>query len=370
MIRFYMFICDVLHLPDRSGPARDRSGDSIYKTGYLCLIISKLTAIQYSLMFMERKMFRINKGFCKSLSVVFVAVTVLTVSCKKEQSVVQQPVPEVKSAIVTFVLGDVKVSSQAEAARDLCVNDRIKPGSIIETGDKSIATLQINEVGSILINEKTMLIIDSILTPEKGTALDLKSGSVFSRIVKKTGNQYSVKTMTMLAAVRGTEFLTIADRDKWHVLVKAGTVNVSTDIDPEGKPVIEKKKADVDKKGSIKIGFQNRIQELTLEKLAVKSPYIEEVEKKTAEDIKDVFKKLEPEEKKIEQKIEKLKEMMLSPLDRLRKQGRPLVELFLKDGIQIIGAIEKTGDGKLKLNTGESIIDIPKDDIRRRIPVK
>ena len=313
---------------------------------------------------------RFHKFFFRLLFIPLVIITISTVSCKKEQPVEKQPVPEVKTAIVTFVLGDVKVTNPGETARDLVAHDRIKAGSVIETGEKSIATLQINEVGSILINEKTRLLLDKILSPEKGTELELKSGSVFSRVVKKTGNQYSVRTMTMLAAVRGTEFLTVADEGKWHVLVKSGTVNVSTSSDPEGKPVIEKKKADVDRKGRIKIIFQDRIQELTLEKLAVKSPYIEEVEKKTVEDIKDIFKKLESDEKRIEQKIEKIKENMLSPLDRLRKQGRPLVELFLKDGSQIIGSIEKTEDGKLKLNTGESIIDIPKADIKRRIPVK
>jgi hypothetical protein len=314
-------------------------------------------------------MYRRNKLLFHIMLFLVIALAVSAISCKKEEpQQPQQQKPE-PTALVTFVLGKVTVTSPDGTSAALSVKDEIETGAVIETGAKSFANLQIADTGMIRVDEKSRLEMKDILSADNGTVLNLKTGSAFSRVIKKLDTKYRIETPTMVASVRGTEFLTIASDKKGQVLVKEGTVNVSTSSDTEGKPVTERKRAAVDDKGGIKLAFQNKLQELTLEKYAL-NPYIEGAEIKSAEEIQEIYKSLNPEEKKIDKKIEETKVMMLSPLDRLRKAGKPLVELFLKDGSQIIGAIEKTTETNIKLNTGESVIEIPKADIKRRVSTK
>ena len=103
-----------------------------------------------------------------------------------------------------------------------------------------------------------------------------------------------------------------------------------------------------------------------LEKYAL-HPYIEDVETKSAEEIEKSFEKVNSEEKKINEEINGLQESLL---DKLRRQGKPLVRLYLKDGSQLIGSIEESTAENVNLNTGENIITIPKAEIKRRVPTE
>jgi sRNA-binding regulator protein Hfq len=69
-------------------------------------------------------------------------------------------------------------------------------------------------------------------------------------------------------------------------------------------------------------------------------------------------------EKKIEEEIHGLQDTLL---DRLRKSGKPITKLYLKDGSEMIGVIEKSTENSVRLDTGESVIEIPKKDILRRM---
>jgi hypothetical protein len=311
-------------------------------------------------------MYRRNKLVILIMLFAVITLSIFAISCKKEAPQQAKPDP---TALVTFVLGNVTVTRPDGSSAALNVKDEIKTGAAIETGVKSFVNLQIADAGLIRVDEKSRLEMNDILSADNGTVLDLKTGTVFSRVIKKLDRKYRINTPTMIAAVRGTEFLTIATDKKGQVFVKEGIVNVSTSSDTEGKEIIERKRVVVNEKGDIKLAFQNRLQELTVEKYAL-NPYIENAEIKSAEEIEEIYKSIKPEEKKIDKKIEEVKIMMLTPLDRLRKAGKPLVELFLKDGSEIIGSIEKTTESNISLNTGESIIEIPKTDIKRRVSTK
>lgn len=289
---------------------------------------------------------------------VVIAATAMLHSCGKTAK-------EAK-AVATLVVGEVTVTHAGKGPAALNAGDEIKAGAVVTTGKKSMATLQIDTVGIVRIAENSTLKMKTLYAAGRATELNLDSGTVFSKVMKKSGMEYQVKTPTLVASVRGTQFVVVARGKGDSVMVREGIVAVATPSEKKAREVTEKKRAAVNEEGRIEIAAQNRLEELILEKYALQ-PYIDGIETKKPEEVAKAFKEIGKEEERIDKQIEEIK---LSPLDRLRKQGKPLVKLFLKDGSQIISSIEETTADGVKLNTGESVIIIPKTDIRRRVPTK
>jgi len=295
-----------------------------------------------------------------SLFILMAIIAFSTPSCKGKEN----PVPE--NAFVTFTAGDVQISYPNTENRPLQLKEAVKTGAVIVTGNKSCATLQILKTGLVRISENTVLRADQILSPGKGTVLNLKTGKAFSKILKNKGTRYSVYTRTCVAAVRGTEFMVIASpKGRSRIMVRNGVVAVSAKSGTTEKDVTADTSALVDITGDIRLVQQNSVEKLELEKYSLQ-PYIENVDKAGIQEIEAGFKEIEPAEQEVQKKIEKLKLLRLSPLDRLRKKGLSLVKLYVKDGSQLMGAIEKITPNEVYLNTGESVITIPKNEIRRR----
>ncbi len=267
-------------------------------------------------------------------------------------------------AVATTVVGKVTVAYPGTDPVALNAGDEVTAGAVITTDAASAATIQLSEVGIVRISENSRLQMKALIAANGATELSLESGSVFSRVIKKPGMEYRVQAPTLVASVRGTEFMVVAEGIYGGVLVREGTVAVATPADKTEQPVTVKKRAAVSAEGKVVVIPQHRFEELVLEKHALQ-PYIENLETKKPEEIQKVFKKVEIEERKIDNAIAELK---LTAREKLKKEGKPLVKLFLKDGSQIVGSVEEVNEKELKLNTGEGVIDIPKGDIRRRVP--
>jgi hypothetical protein len=244
-----------------------------------------------------------------------IALTISAPSCKKKT-----PEPAVE-AVVTFVLGQATVSNPApnDSPLHLKIKDILKTGAVITTGADSLVTIQINDVGVLRVTEKSIVELKDLFPDSRGTLIRLKSGSVFSKVIKKPDSNYQVQTATLTASVRGTEFLTSSIDGKGGIQVRNGIVAVKTPAMAEEKKVTAKQKAMIGDKGDILVTEQDRVQELTLEKLAL-HPYVENISAKTAEQINDEFKSVPVQEKKIEEEIHGLQDTLL---DRLRKSGKP-----------------------------------------------
>jgi len=276
---------------------------------------------------------------------------------------------ESSKAVVTFVTGKATVSYGGSAKKPLKVREELAKGAVIKTSSKSLVTVQINTVGVVRIAENSTLKFDDLYSEKTGTALKLEGGEVFSKIIKNKNRKYKVYTNTLVASVRGTEFLTVAGRKGGKVLVRNGVVAVASDKGKAEEKVTADMNALVSGKGNVKVISQRRVEKLVLEKYSL-HPYVKNAEKLSDKELADKFKVVEPREIEIDKKIEKAEVMELSPLDRLREMGKPLVKIYVKDGSQLMGAVEETTEKEIRLNTGESVISIPKSDIRRRIPVK
>ena len=102
-------------------------------------------------------------------------------------------------------------------------------GDVLETGSNSLLIIQLNSKGELKLRGNTILILEAT---GKETSIILNSGSVFAKVNKLVNSSFSVRTPSMVAGVRGTEFFVAYGRtvetepDVW-LCVNEGSVNVS-----------------------------------------------------------------------------------------------------------------------------------------------
>ncbi|HPJ44180.1 MAG TPA: FecR family protein [Spirochaetota bacterium] len=129
---------------------------------------------------------------------------------------------EIKTVITAFS-GPVKVNSISLTA----AGTAIKPGDIIETGDKSFCDIMINEKNILRIKENSRLVLhvtatDSFLKLEKGWL-----GGITRAKFTEEG-KYKINTPTVAAAIRGTSFcVKVEDEKNTYFCVCNGTINLA-----------------------------------------------------------------------------------------------------------------------------------------------
>jgi ferric-dicitrate binding protein FerR (iron transport regulator) len=129
---------------------------------------------------------------------------------------------------VVYTEGDVSIRSGAQT-HDAVLGDSIGPGDVITTAAVSLAVIDLANGTILKLRPKTSLAIDSI---GESTSVTLNAGGVFTHVLKKLTGQFSVRTETTVAGVRGTEFFMAYGRtidalpDVW-LCVNSGTVEVA-----------------------------------------------------------------------------------------------------------------------------------------------
>lgn len=283
----------------------------------------------------------------------------------------QKTVDETLSAKAIFVKGDVSI-------RRGDTSEPLKPGVLIVKGDRvitgagSYAALEIYELGMIKINEGTECVFEEILNGG-ATSVSLTDGSVYSNLKKLGKDQtYKVKTPTCTASVRGTEFLTVAGKSGQGVRVLEGVVNVASG--PASVDVTALRGVNVGEAGKVS---EYELDDIEILKLKKESLFREVKNLRNADQqtIDMMFKQINDEMVLAGEEIAKLEGdsddiKKLSPLDRLRKMNKALTMIYLSDGSQIAGSVSGQKNGKMKLDTGEGVIEIPVQDIVKRIPLK
>lgn len=137
-----------------------------------------------------------------------------------------------RAVLLTFAAGNVTVQragkdENARVGMPLYSQDTV----VTEAGAK--ADIQLSEGAAVRIEENTTVKIEKLKVLENGNTddnLNLKAGSIYSKIAKMpAGSGYTVKTPTVTAGVRGTEFLTSTSADgETEVAVTAGKVEVGS----------------------------------------------------------------------------------------------------------------------------------------------
>ena len=118
------------------------------------------------------------------------------------------------------ISGEVKlVVGEARRIRDghtkiLAVRDDIREGDIIVTGDKSTVIASLGDgFADMEIQPDSMLQFSGLVEGKR--ELEIKSGNLWLRVNKKLlrGDEFTVKSKTTVAAVRGTKFYTFQAGD-------------------------------------------------------------------------------------------------------------------------------------------------------------
>ena len=281
--------------------------------------------------------------------------------------------PERITAHVTFLIGEAEMTRQGISA-PLKLDAAVEKGDIIKTGKDSLVVVQVNSLGVLTVLENSILTFNELQSETaKDTSVNLGNGRLFSKILKQQDAKYRVLTSTSTAAVRGTSFLSTAGKNESSHKLLEGKVLVSTVANK--KPAVSAEKvlepgfeAVVKKQTGPVIRKMPEVEKLKTEKLGL-HPYTEKTGKIKPEEI---IKKIRFEEKEIDQQIKKIEKDLdkLPPLEKLRRSGKPLTMLHLKDGSRLSGWVMSADSSHVRLNTGEKVLNIELHDIRRRVPLK
>lgn len=134
----------------------------------------------------------------RNLIISTAVVALVAVGCgeKKEQA-------SLDSAKFTYVKGDVLVSGKPAT-----LGQTVSKDATIEVKNNSMAVLQFSSAASITLKANSVLSIANLSKNESGKPvieLSQNSGSSFSKIAKGQ-SEFSIKTPTAVAGVRGTSF--------------------------------------------------------------------------------------------------------------------------------------------------------------------
>lgn len=163
-----------------------------------------------------------NQLFCRSridkvILKVFV-ILIFTLSINPQCRQIKSP----EQGIVTFISGDVKLDGKPAV-----IGSSAGINSIITTGSKSAAVIQFNDVALITVKSNSSLSLSSVSLSGSGKSeFTLENGEVFCKI--KKNNNFTIKTPTITASVRGTAFLIRQKRGEGSAdcSVLDGTVSV------------------------------------------------------------------------------------------------------------------------------------------------
>jgi hypothetical protein len=199
-------------------------------------------------------------------TIVWVIVAGLaTVACKEKEE------PKKKAshaAVVVFVVGkDVKIVSakgQTAAAKGAVLYETDK----IVTGKKSQVDLVLPNNILIRIDQNTTIEMKEFAVGEGGAQRDrlmLQKGTVFAKVAKlDKKSSFAIQTPTLVAGVRGTQFMTEADESgKGKVAVIEGKVGVESSTTGKTEEITEGEQAEVSSTGDI---VENKIDEATAAK--------------------------------------------------------------------------------------------------------
>ncbi|MEJ2544034.1 MAG: FecR family protein, partial [Calditrichaceae bacterium] len=146
---------------------------------------------------------------------------------------------------VKFLMGEVRYrpSVQIMSWKGVQMNTQLHEKNIVRTGSKSVCELELPDGSITKILENSMLELRNTDRPEThGIELFASLGKFYFRVKKAVSNSFTVTSPVAVAAIRGTEFLTIHDGNETKILVKTGEVELS----------------DPDKRNSVRIRAGNK----------------------------------------------------------------------------------------------------------------
>ena len=163
------------------------------------------------------------------LLMIILAIAVVSPACNRA------PVP--LQGVIEVLTGAVTITENG-ITKHAMAGDIVRKDAMVTTGEASFVQVAIN--GSMIeVYEKSSIILSGLVRGGSGaeeTTVRVGEGAIFSRVRKMTmdrGDSFSVQSCTMVAAVRGTEFLYAVDCSKGMVATFEGVVGVRSTGDKD-----------------------------------------------------------------------------------------------------------------------------------------
>jgi len=250
--------------------------------------------------------------------------------------------------------------------------EEVRPSDTIKTGDNSYAVIQFGDLALVTIKSNTVLKIENVAIKVNKIGLRQENGTSFSKLVKK-GSDFSIKTPTIVASVRGTSFSLSFDRNdgKTSISVLSGIVTLSRSGEPESKLI--KLENDTRIKGGEKADISPSIE---FKPAVIKEKELADLKQMDSVDLMEKRpdtsinsdKNTEPSVKKetkdaVISKGGEAEKTFTKKLQEIKIKNNGKLDLIkLKDGRQIHGMIIERGQ-KYMIQTPSGIVTVQREDI-------
>ncbi|MFW5770470.1 MAG: FecR domain-containing protein [Spirochaetota bacterium] len=259
------------------------------------------------------------KKYVSILAVAGISMLLITqVSCKKDKELTLA-----REGYVNFLSGNVMLVQADGSKTEAGIGDAIKEDMKISTdGKDSMAEIYIGEnvikvLGNTIINIEKLN--TNIETNGEESLFVVEKGRVFSRVKQKLSKKdnYTVKTPTAIAAVRGTDFLVSQEDEKSNVACVEGLVAVLNQSLGSGEPMVLEDKEEVD----VVEGKDMVKQQISADKMRMLN-IISEIKDMRME----IRRKYEEQREEILQHVKDQKEKNKTMLEEQREKDKALVE--------------------------------------------
>jgi hypothetical protein len=116
-------------------------------------------------------------------------------------------------ATISSLIGKVSIKSGSDTKsgwKTVKVNETVKNGDILMTGNGSMATVRYKD-SEFKLTQNTTLAVNSLYTKEKDAHFEVKQGLAWFKLVNLNGKKFVSTSPTSSAGVRGTAFATVYD---------------------------------------------------------------------------------------------------------------------------------------------------------------
>jgi len=250
--------------------------------------------------------------------------------------------------MITFFMGKAEVLRAGVTLKPV-IKMQINDSDVIATGPDSFVLLQVAESSVIRITENSRVEMKSLLSA-KNRELMVKQGKALSAVKKLgKGDAFTVKTATITASVRGTEFSVSSQPKESVVAVRKGNVEVTIIASGSGETVSEGKSFVYTDRASTRAITADEDREL---EMISAIPAIPGLGEKTEKEIRDIILPLLGDSA-----------MAAMTLEEVKAKLRRTDTVVLYDGRVITGVIISRGP-VYTIMTSTGVVSVPEKKIR------
>ncbi len=171
--------------------------------------------------------------------IVLIVIFLTTVMMARRNEVgFRNPVVVRENPTVTYTIGEAEyLRKNASKWKEVEIGAVLKEGGAVRTGPDGIIDIRFTDGTAVRITEDSFLSLDDVSLTT--VAVGLKKGRLVSKFTKLFSNQnFSVKTPSIVAGVRGTELIVTASEEKSSIVGMSGITEVFNPKYPDDRVLL------------------------------------------------------------------------------------------------------------------------------------